>query len=329
VIARVGGVLLAIPIAYAEMIYPREDLELVDSFGRMRAKIGDRMVPVHMPRKTFGDAMLKTTATTDRVVIVCAVGGDRVAIQVDEVVGQEEIVVKSLGALLEGHPLFSGSTSRGDGELALIMDIPGVLEAETHGERRKPIAHAPFAPTPVARVEEPMPEPSRSGAVGKAGSGAPSVIEPPPPAMGPSPVPVAVPAGIELSEVVAVPVGRLRVLFVDDSLSVRKVAERMLSSLDVDIVTAVDGMDALEKLRSMAFSLVFTDLEMPRMHGFELIREMQLMPAYQAIPVVVISSRSGQKHIDQAISMGAREYLTKPFTPEILNAVLGRLARKG
>jgi CheY-like chemotaxis protein len=152
-------------------------------------------------------------------------------------------------------------------------------------------------------------------------------MEPPPPAM--SPVAVAVQPGIEVSEVVAIPVGRMRVLFVDDSLSVRKVAERMLSSLDVDIVTAVDGMDALEKLRAMAFSLVFTDLEMPRMHGFELIREMQLMPAYQAIPVVVISSRSGQKHIDQAISMGAREYLTKPFTPEILNAVLGRLARKG
>jgi CheY-like chemotaxis protein len=103
----------------------------------------------------------------------------------------------------------------------------------------------------------------------------------------------------------------------------------MLTGLDVDVVTAVDGLDALDKLRAMAFSLVFTDLEMPRMHGYELIREMQLLPAYQAIPVVVISSRSGQKHIDQALSMGAREYLTKPFSPEILTAVLGRLARRG
>jgi chemosensory pili system protein ChpA (sensor histidine kinase/response regulator) len=332
VVARVGGVLLAIPIAYAEMIYPRDELEIVDSFGRIRAKIGDRMVPVHQPRKTFGDSMLKMSATTDRVVILCAVGGDRVAIQVDEIVGQEEIVVKSLGMLLEGHPLFSGSTSRGDGELALIMDIPGVLEAEAHGERRKTVAHVPFAPVAAPRHEEPMPAASggsraSSAASTASASSAASAMEPPPPAM--SPVAVAVQPGIEVSEVVAIPVGRMRVLFVDDSLSVRKVAERMLSSLDVDIVTAVDGMDALEKLRAMAFSLVFTDLEMPRMHGFELIREMQLMPAYQAIPVVVISSRSGQKHIDQAISMGAREYLTKPFTPEILNAVLGRLARKG
>ena len=118
-------------------------------------------------------------------------------------------------------------------------------------------------------------------------------------------------------------------LFVDDSLSVRKVAQQVLVSLGVDVVLAVDGVDALNQLRQVKVDLVLTDLEMPRMHGFELIREMQLMPAYQAIPVVVISSRSGQKHIDQAISMGAREYLTKPFTPEILNAVLGRLARKG
>ena len=117
-------------------------------------------------------------------------------------------------------------------------------------------------------------------------------------------------------------------LFVDDSLSVRKVAERMLLSLGVEVVTAVDGQDALDKLRTTAFSLVFTDLEMPRVHGYELIREMQYLPASSAIPVVVISSRSGQKHVDQALGMGAREYLTKPFSPEILHAVLGRWARQ-
>ena len=90
----------------------------------------------------------------------------------------------------------------------------------------------------------------------------------------------------------------------------------------------VQRIQEVRGLRAMQFSLVFTDLEMPRMHGYELIREMQILPAYQTIPVVVISSRSGQKHIDQALTMGAKEYLTKPFSPEILNAVLGRLARK-
>jgi chemosensory pili system protein ChpA (sensor histidine kinase/response regulator) len=126
----------------------------------------------------------------------------------------------------------------------------------------------------------------------------------------------------------APPMAKLRVLFVDDSLSVRKVAERMLSALGVEVVTAVDGQDALDKLRTTSFSLVFTDLEMPRVHGYELIREMQYLPAYSAIPVVVISSRSGQKHIEQALGMGAREYLTKPFSPEVLNGVLTRWIRQ-
>jgi chemosensory pili system protein ChpA (sensor histidine kinase/response regulator) len=73
---------------------------------------------------------------------------------------------------------------------------------------------------------------------------------------------------------------------------------------------------------------VFTDLEMPRLHGYELIREMQYLPTYAATPIVVISSRSGQKHIDQALAMGAREYITKPFSSEILSAVLARWTKR-
>jgi chemosensory pili system protein ChpA (sensor histidine kinase/response regulator) len=312
VLVRVGGLLLAIPIAYAEMIRASETLEFVDSFGRLRARIGDQMVAVHQTRRIFSQSMLRSEPT-DRVVVVCVVGGERIALQVDEVAGREEIVVKSLGALLEGHPLFSGSTARGDGELVLILDIPGILEAELGSERRvRAVAAVPAAADPVP---EGVPDTSAASVpVFPLHDELPGAPEP---------------AGIQLAEVTPIAEGRWRVLFVDDSLSVRKVAERMLRSLDVEVITAVDGQDALEKLRAMAFSLVFTDLEMPRMHGYELIREMQLLPAYQAIPVVVISSRSGQKHIDQAIAMGAREYLTKPFSSEILGAVLERLARKG
>ncbi len=319
VLVRVGGVLLAIPIAYAETIVSREAVEIVDSFGRLRARMGDRMIPIHQMQRIFDSSML-TATPSGNVLVVCVVGGERVVIEVDDIVSQEEIVVKSLGLLLEGHPLFSGSTSRGDGELALIIDVPGVLEAESigRGGARPVVASEPQFELPEADPE--------------------SVGDIAPPSVVPleaddilemdDAIPTRVDAKIEITEIVKLPVGRLRVLFVDDSLSVRKVAERMLGSLDVDVVTAVDGQDALEKLRAMQFSLVFTDLEMPRMHGYELIREMQILPAYQTIPVVVISSRSGQKHIDQALTMGAKEYLTKPFSPEILNAVLGRLARK-
>ena len=68
--------------------------------------------------------------------------------------------------------------------------------------------------------------------------------------------------------------------------------------------------------------MVFTDLEMPRMHGYELIRELRFLPAFKDLPIVVVSSRSGQKHQDQARQLGANEYLTKPFTVQMLGAAL-------
>jgi chemosensory pili system protein ChpA (sensor histidine kinase/response regulator) len=112
------------------------------------------------------------------------------------------------------------------------------------------------------------------------------------------------------------------VLFVDDSLSVRKVAEKALAELGAQVTVAVDGVDALARLREKAFDLVFTDLEMPRMHGYELIRELRYLPAYKSLPVVVVSSRSSQKHRDQARSLGANDYITKPFTSDALSRAL-------
>jgi chemosensory pili system protein ChpA (sensor histidine kinase/response regulator) len=286
-VVRSAGVTLAIPLTFAQTILSREGADVVDAFGCMRAVIDGSAMPVHVTRRLFGDPGEPSTG----VLVVCAVGQERIAIHADEVLGQEEIVVKSLGSLLDGHPLFSGSTQRGDGELVLILDVPGVLTAETavHGATTAAAPSAARATQAIAAS-----------------------------------APVAAPRAIAE---VAQRADRPRVLFVDDSLSVRKVAERMLASLGVEVVTAVDGQDALDKLRTTSFSLVFTDLEMPRIHGYELIREMQYLPAASAIPVIVVSSRSGQKHVDQALGMGAREYLTKPFSPEILNGVLTRWAR--
>jgi chemosensory pili system protein ChpA (sensor histidine kinase/response regulator) len=67
---------------------------------------------------------------------------------------------------------------------------------------------------------------------------------------------------------------------------------------------------------------------MPRMHGYELIRELRFVPAYRDLPVVVVSSRSGQKHRDEARTLGANDYLTKPFNAEMLDAALKRWVRR-
>lgn len=112
------------------------------------------------------------------------------------------------------------------------------------------------------------------------------------------------------------------VLWADDSISVRKLAGLFLSAEGWSAETAVDGMDALEKLRSGHFQVVVTDLEMPRMHGYELLQEIRADPRLCDLPVVVCSSRSSDKHRRLAREAGASGYLTKPFTQEALAAVL-------
>jgi chemosensory pili system protein ChpA (sensor histidine kinase/response regulator) len=301
VLLRSSAVTFAIPIAFAESIVATNAVSTVQSFGRTRAKVGPHLVPLFDSRKLFpdhGDLERRTTS----VVVVCLVGNARVGIVADEVVGQEEIVIKSLGEILEGHAIFSGSTQRGDGELALLLDVPGVLATEVGvatGNQTTAIA------TPADVDITVKTEVAVDAALTTTTS-----------------------SGVILTSLIPLNAGKLRVLFVDDSLSVRKVGERMLLGLGVDVITAVDGLDALEKLRTMAFSMVFTDLEMPKMHGFELIAQMQFVPAYRELPIVVISSRSGKKHVDQAVAVGARECLTKPFSPEVLNDILQRYVGK-
>ncbi len=123
----------------------------------------------------------------------------------------------------------------------------------------------------------------------------------------------------------AAPVSGSTILWVDDSISVRKMATKFLESEGVDVDTAVDGIDALEKLASGRFRLVVTDLEMPRMHGYDLVAEIRRNPAFKHLPVIVCSSRSSDKHRHRAEDVGAQGYLTKPFSKEQLFEELERV----
>ncbi|RLE27923.1 MAG: hypothetical protein DRJ61_00810 [Acidobacteria bacterium] len=106
------------------------------------------------------------------------------------------------------------------------------------------------------------------------------------------------------------------VLVVDDSLSVRRTAERLLENSGVEAVTARDGVEAIELMRQRRFDLVITDLEMPRLNGYELIATIRRNPETKDLPVVVLSSRASEKHRKHAASVGATGYLTKPLSRE-------------
>lgn len=114
------------------------------------------------------------------------------------------------------------------------------------------------------------------------------------------------------------------VLLVDDSLSVRKVLARRLGRLGFEVTPAQDGEEALELLRQGDFDALVTDLEMPRMNGYELIESVRRRPATRDLPVVVITTRAGREHGDLAHRLGAQRYLTKPVD----HAALGDLLRE-
>ncbi|MFT5139772.1 MAG: chemosensory pili system protein ChpA (sensor histidine kinase/response regulator) [Lysobacterales bacterium] len=107
--------------------------------------------------------------------------------------------------------------------------------------------------------------------------------------------------------------GQTLVMVVDDSITMRKVTSRVLESHDYEVATAKDGIDATEQLQDCLPDLLLLDIEMPRMDGFELATYVRSDPRLRHIPIIMITSRSGQKHRDRAAEVGANSYLTKPY----------------
>lgn len=117
------------------------------------------------------------------------------------------------------------------------------------------------------------------------------------------------------------------IMIVDDSVSVRRVMLNLLKSAGWDVLDAKDGIDALEKLREaeQAPALFLLDIEMPRMDGYELLSTLRSQPAYRETPIVMITSRAGNKHRDKALSLGATDYVIKPYQDDQLLALIREL----
>lgn len=106
---------------------------------------------------------------------------------------------------------------------------------------------------------------------------------------------------------------RRLVMIVDDSVTVRKVTSRLLERQGYDIVTAKDGVDAIEQLENVRPDLMLLDIEMPRMDGFEVINLVRHHDIHRNLPIIMITSRTGEKHRERAFSLGVTHYMGKPF----------------
>ena len=115
----------------------------------------------------------------------------------------------------------------------------------------------------------------------------------------------------------------LRILLVDDSLSVRRVVSQTLKRNGYTVTTAADGQEALDLLSEHSFDAIITDLEMPRLNGFELTEEIRRRKSLSNLPVAMLTSRASDKHAQLAIELGVNEYLTKPLDDAKLEKFLG------
>ncbi len=117
------------------------------------------------------------------------------------------------------------------------------------------------------------------------------------------------------------------VMVVDDSVTMRKVTGRVLERHNFEVATAKDGVDALERMVDVVPDLMLLDIEMPRMDGYELATQMKADPRLQNVPIVMITSRTGDKHRQRAMDIGVDRYLGKPYQePELMRNVFELLA---
>ncbi|MEO8161248.1 MAG: response regulator, partial [Arenimonas sp.] len=103
------------------------------------------------------------------------------------------------------------------------------------------------------------------------------------------------------------------VMVVDDSITMRKVTGRVLERNNMEVLTAKDGVDAVEKMAERVPDLVLLDIEMPRMDGYEVAQNMKSDPRLKDVPIIMITSRTGEKHRQRAMDIGVDRYLGKPY----------------
>jgi chemosensory pili system protein ChpA (sensor histidine kinase/response regulator) len=276
---RSGTSVFAFPLAFVEEIRRLKPEEIEEVGGKLLVKVrGVTMEAVRLDAQ-LGLPPIEPINGYYRMVIV-KVAGRSEGIIVEDVLGKDEIVIKNLGEYLRRVKLFPGTSIASDGSLILLIDLNRLVAAEAAEHRHQ------VAPAGAARIFAPG---SSAVAAGSIPMEAVDVV-------GPDKV----------------------IVVVDDSISVRKFVGRMLEKAGYRVILAADGLEASEVIAHSGCHLVLTDLEMPRMNGYELMSHLRQDPVTSQIPVMVVTSRAGAKHRDRAMKDGAVAFLTKPVQEDLL-----------
>ena len=279
------------------------------------------------------EAMLggKPTISAQRkaVVILAKSGQQRAAVQVDEIIGNREIVVKNIGPQLARLVGVAGATVMGSGQVILILNPVQLVFREA----------ATVKVEKVSKVEKATNDISISETTATRSSTVPSQATPEIVAL----TDAEIMRGPSLAETIAANLfdegGFIKddvptlartiplVMVVDDSLTVRKITSRMLIREGFEVATAKDGVDGLQQLQDIQPDIILLDIEMPRMDGFEFARNVRADPKARDIPIIMITSRTADKHRNRAMELGVNEYMGKPYQEEQLLAMIRSYTR--
>ncbi|HEV7915568.1 MAG TPA: Hpt domain-containing protein [Albitalea sp.] len=279
VMLRVGEATVAVPSTLVEIVRRAKTDEIEQAYHSGHFTVGDRSLQFFWLGSLLqlSPRSAEQAARTRQVVIIRS-AQQRIAIHIDEVLGNQEVVVKNLGPQLSRMPGLAGMTLLASGSVALIYN-PVALATLYGVQARASTVASLHAPTPHV-VQATVSETARSLAP--------------------------------------------LVLVVDDSLTVRRVTQRLLVREGYRVSLAKDGLDALERLAEEKPAIVLSDIEMPRMDGFDLVRNIRGDARLRDLPVIMITSRIAQKHRDYAAELGVDHYLGKPYSEEDLLALIGR-----
>ena len=264
VLVRAGATIAAVPSASVEQVLRIKAEALVALYEKGKVDFQGRDYPLHYLRQLLGERAATDIREYNSLLLVRS-ANERAAVHVDELFGNREMVVKSIGPQLSRLAGVMGATVMPDGAIVLILN-PVQL-----AQQKRALAS-------VAHAEPSMP---------------------------------------------AAPM----VMVVDDSITVRKITSRLLEREGYRVLTARDGVDALEQLKKERPAVMLIDIEMPRMDGFDLTRNVRGDPRTMEIPIIVISSRTAPKHRSRATELGVNAYLGKPYEESELLKQIAALAR--
>jgi len=279
-LVEVGGHVYSVPLMQVEETLHVSGRDMLAENDRYYIRYREKKFPVVQLAQLLKvrDVPGKIiSADTNYPVIMVQDEGNRLALVVDKIIRREEILIKSLGPGLRRLKYISGGSIMADGQVVLVLDIPQMIQDILKGARvAAPRAEAAVLEAPVT----------------------------------------------ERKPIEAVPVKRKRkviqgrkpvALVVDDSLSIRKYLSSLLIQKGYATETARNGYEALELLNKQEFDIMVTDLEMPKLSGYELIETLRYDQRFTGFPIIVLTGRAGENFRQLTAELGADAYIIKPF----------------